>query len=95
VVADSHPGVHAALGGHVAEALPHVGVDGHAVPRHIAAVERDEAHDGAHRRGLAGAVGAEEADDLAALDGEADVVERDDRAVALDEGVDLEHLDRP
>ena len=45
----------------------------------------------AHRRRLAGAVGAEEAEDLAALDAEADVVDGGDAAVAFREVLNLDH----
>src|SRR5262245_55369153 len=51
----------------------------HAQPRDLAAVEADRAavyrmgaHDRVEQRGLAGAVGADEADDLALADGKAD-----------------------
>ena len=45
----------------------------------------------AHRRRLAGAVRAEEAEDLAALDAEADIVDGRDAAVALGEVLNLNH----
>ena len=45
----------------------------------------------AHRRRLAGAVGSEEPENLAALDPEADVVDRGDAAVAFREVLNLDH----
>jgi hypothetical protein len=42
------------------------------------------------RRALAGAVGAEEAEDLAAGDGERDAADGLDLAVGLDEGLDVD-----
>src|SRR2546426_81672 len=45
----------------------------------------------AHRRGFPGAVGAEEAEDFAALDAEADVVDGCDAAVAFREVLNLDH----
>src|SRR5262249_18638541 len=68
-----------------------VGGDVDAVDGGGPAVGGEAARDDPQRRRLAGAVGAEEADDLAALDGEADAVEGDRRAVAFDEGGDLDH----
>ena len=56
---------------------------------------RHEAGEDAHRRRLAGAVRAEEAEDLAALDAEADVVDRRDAAVAFREVLDLDHVGTP
>src|SRR5262249_54123727 len=44
-----------------------------------------------HGRRLAGAVGAEEAEDFAPLDAEADVVDRGDAPVTLREALDLNH----
>ena len=43
------------------------------------------------RRRLAGAVGADDADDLASLDGEGDVVHRDEAAVLLAQSPRLDH----
>ena len=48
-----------------------------------------------HRRGLAGAVRAEEAEDLPALDAEADVVDRRKSSVPLREVLDLDHKSSP
>jgi len=45
----------------------------------------DEAEDGTERRGLAGAVRADEADDAAGLHGEIGTVQRDMRAVLFGE----------
>ena len=54
---------------------PHV----EAEHRPLARVGRQQAADQPDRRGLAGAVGAEEADDLARCDAQRDVVDGDDR----------------
>ena len=51
------------------------------------------ARDHAHRAGLARAVGTEEAEDLALLDAEADVIDSRDRPVAFREVLDLNHED--
>src|SRR4029077_6336995 len=48
-----------------------------------------------HRRRLAGAVGAEEPEDLAALDAEADVVDGGHAAVAFREVLNLDHGGTP
>ena len=42
----------------------------------------DQAGNGAHQRALAGAVGADDADDLAVADSDVDAVEREERAIA-------------
>jgi hypothetical protein len=61
------------------------GDDGFAVRgRHVAGQDP-------HGRRLAGAVRAEEAEDLAALDAEADVVDGRDTAISLREVLDLNH----
>ena len=48
-----------------------------------------------HRRGLAGAVRAEKADDLTSLDVERDAVHGHQVAVALGDVVGLDHVPRP
>ena len=62
-------------------------------------VERHDAGNAVERRGLAGAVRAQQADDLAGRDGERDAFERADRAVARGDGLELKHArpcrDRP
>ena len=83
VVAHPHALVHPALGRHVPDAAAHALVDRRAVPLHASAIEGDETDDRPHGRGLPGAVGSEEADDLAALHGEAHPVERHHVAEAL------------
>ena len=95
VVAHPHPRVHAALGRHVAEAPPVGGRDRRSVPGDRAAVERQQLHDRSHRRRLARPVRAQEADELAALDAQADAVEGDDVTEALADVGDLEHVARP
>ena len=64
---------------------------GRAAPAHLAAVGREHAEHDPHRGRLAGAVGPDEAEQLAGLDGERDAVERDDVAVAAREIGQLEH----
>ena len=88
----AHPRVQAALLGHVAEAQARLRVDGCAVPADVARVRRGQAEDAAHGGGLAGAVGAEEADQPSAARRERGVVERRDGPVALGEAPDLEHV---
>ena len=77
-----HAGVEAALLRHVAEGAARLAVDGRAAPAHLAAVQGDHADDGPHGRRLAGAVGAEEAEDLAGRHGERQPVQGDHVAVA-------------
>jgi len=91
VVAHLHPLVHTALGGHVAEALAGDGVDRVALPADRPVVDGEQPHDGSHGGGLAGAIRAEEADDLAALNCEADLVERQQRAEPFGDLVDRKH----
>ena len=55
---------------------------------------RHVAGEHAHGRGLAGAVRAEKAEDLAAFDREADVVDGGEGAVPLGEVLDLDHVGR-
>ena len=57
----------------------------------LALGRRHVAGQDAHRRRLAGAVRPEEAEDLAALDAEADVVDGGDAAVAFREVLNLDH----
>jgi hypothetical protein len=90
-VAHAHLRVQPALLRHVAEARARRGVDPPAAPAHLAAVGREHAEHDPHRRGLAGAVGSDEAEELARRDGERDPVERDDVAVAAGEVGQLEH----
>src|SRR5262249_37613777 len=54
------------------------------------ALVRREAEDRVQRRRLAGAVGADEPEDAALLDGEVDAVERDGRAVGLAQAAGLD-----
>ena len=68
--ADAHLRVQPALLRHVAEAPAHRGVDGPVAPADLAAVGLEHAEDDPHRGGLAGAVGADESEQLSWLDGE-------------------------
>ena len=56
---------------------------------------REEAGEDAHRGGLAGAVGAEKADDLSFFDFEGDVVDSDSTGVSLGQTFDFDHIDVP
>ena len=94
VVPDPHLRVHAPLGRHVADPPADGVVIGLAVPGDAAAVEADEAEDGSHRRGLPGAVRAEEAEEPPPPDRQADPVQGHDLAVALDDVAHLEHAAR-
>ena len=76
LLADAHPRVQAALLGHVAEPQPRRRVDRPPVPADLARLGDREPEDAAHRRGLARAVGAEEAEQPAAARRERGAVER-------------------
>jgi hypothetical protein len=78
--------------GHVAEPQAVLPVDRFAVPERCAAIGRGEPEDAAHRRGLAGAIRAEEAHEAARPGSEARAIEGDHVAVALGKILDLEHL---
>ena len=90
LLADLHPRVEAALLGHVADLAPGLQRDRCAVPPHLAGVGGEHAERDPHRGGLAGAVAADEAEDLAGADVEGHVVERDHVAVPLRHPVDLQ-----
>jgi hypothetical protein len=77
---------------HVAEARARRGVHRLPAPSDVAAVGREHAEHDPHRGRLTGAVGADEAVELAGRDGERDPVERDDVAVASREVRQLQHL---
>jgi hypothetical protein len=94
LVADAHLRIQPALLRHVAEAGARVEIDRPAAPAHLAAVGLEHAEDDPHRRRLAGAVRADEAEELARLDLEREPVERDDVAVAARQFDHLEHPDR-
>ena len=90
-----HLRVQAALLGHVAEAAT-VGVgELGAVEGHRAAVGGEHAEDDPHRRGLAGAVAADESGHAAVADIEADVCEHLLRAEMLVDVSNLEHAGSP
>ena len=59
-------------------------LEGHAAVGDAGVVDAEEAGDRPQGRGLAGAVGAEDGDDLSRLDGETDALHRGDRAVIDD-----------
>ncbi len=74
LVAHPHLRVQPALLGHVAEARAHLGVHGPALPAHLAAIGGEDPEHDAHRGGLALAVRAHEAEELAGGDGEGQAV---------------------
>src|SRR5439155_26185512 len=87
VLVHAHLAVHRHALGQVADVLADlVGLRHHVVAGDLgdAAGGGQVAGEDAHGRGLAGAVGAEEADDLAAGDLEADTVDGQDRAEILE-----------
>jgi hypothetical protein len=78
--------------GQVADALAHLVVHGSAAPAHLAGVRFQHAEDDPHGGGLAGAVGADEAEHLALGDGEGQLVESDQVAVAARQSLQLQHV---
>jgi hypothetical protein len=78
--------------GHVAEAAAGLGVDRPAPPAHLAPVGLQHPEDDPHGGGLPGAVRANEPEHLSFPDGERQVVEGDDVAVAAGQSLELEHL---
>ena len=95
VLLDVHPREHPAALGALADAERHdlvrlAAVDPLAAQPDLALARSEEAGDRAQRRGLAGAVGPDQRDDLALIDREADAAQRVDRAVV---GVDVLELE--
>src|SRR6185312_2991365 len=81
---------------HHADAEPRDAVRGPA--GHLDAIDLDgprirllDTDDRLHRRGLAGAVGADQPQYLARIDGEADILDGDEAAEALGEAGNLKH----
>jgi hypothetical protein len=91
LLADPHLRVEAALLRHVADPPADVVVQRAAAPAHLAGVRAGEAHSDPHRRRLAGAVGAAEAEHRSRRDGEPDAVQHVVVAIALVQPVELEH----
>ena len=85
-----HLRVQAALFGHVAELAADVAGQLLAPEGDRSAIRDEQPEDDAHRGGLAGAVAADEAGQLAAVDREGDIVENAPRAVALRDAVQLQ-----
>ena len=77
-------------GAHLTEGQPEVSV-GPTVDQGRSGVGRIEPHDHAHRRGLAGSVGAQEPGDRPGLDAEREVVHRHRLLVPLGQPFDLDH----
>jgi hypothetical protein len=61
------------------------------VELNAAALRPDQSHDGLERRGLARAVAAEQANDLARVDVEREIPEHPDVPVAADQAGNTEH----
>ena len=95
LLADPHPRIQAALLGHVAEAQPRLAADRRALPADLAAIRSGQPEDAAHRRGLARAVGSQEADDPPGLGLERRAVQGGHGPVALGQVDDLEHVRPP
>ena len=70
-----HPGVEAALLGHVADGASDGGVHRGTHPGHGAGVGGEHPHDDAHRGGLARPVRTDETDDLAAVQGQGEIIQ--------------------
>jgi hypothetical protein len=88
---DRHAQVQAALLRHVAPRSARPGSRLAILPGDGALVGMEKAEGNPHRRGLARAVGAEEAEDFAGANAERHPVERLDLAEAFAQAVDLEH----
>jgi hypothetical protein len=91
---DGHLRVGGRALGQVAEFALHgdgVGGDIDAVHGGGAGVGAQEAGDQLHRRGLAGAIGAEEAQDVAAFDGESDTVHSANGAESFNQAFNFDH----
>jgi hypothetical protein len=86
-----HGRVQTAFLWHVADSAPCPLVDGLAVPPHGSAVQRGDADDSAHRRGLASSVGSEKAEHLARRHCEAEPVEGQHVAEPASHAGQLEH----
>jgi hypothetical protein len=78
----AHLRVEAALLGHVAEAALDLAFGAGAAPEHLARILLEHPECDAHGRGLAGAVGADEADNLTLWDDQREPVQRDRVAIA-------------
>jgi hypothetical protein len=87
----AHLRVQPSLLGHVAEPPPGTCVHRLALPADLAAIGLEDAQHDPHRRRLAGAVAADEADHLSGFDRERDAVERDGAVEAPRDVDQLEH----
>ena len=99
VLGDGHPGEHAAALRRLDQAVgdPAVRLDPGdvlALEPHRARRQRPQTRDGAHHRGLAGTVGAQQRHQLALAHRQRNTVQRFDSAVVHDDVADLEQ-DRP
>ncbi len=92
---DEHPGVQAALFGHVAEPAAVRLPDRMAAPPDLAGVEVGEAEDGPHGGGLAGPVRPEEADDLPGGHREGETVEGGHRSEVAPQPLELQEGAHP
>src|SRR5262249_40554858 len=89
LVGDLHSRVQTALLGHVPDASPRVEVDRASGPAHLACVRGEHAERDSHRGRLAGAVAADEPEDLAGRYRKRHVLYGDDVAVPLSDLVEL------
>jgi hypothetical protein len=80
--------------GQVADALAHIVIDGSAAPAHLAGVRFQHPEDDPHGGGLAGAVGPDEPEHLPLGDGERQVIEGDQVAVAAGQALQFQHVVR-
>ena len=85
----AHLRVQAPLLGHVADSPSRREVERGPGPAHLAGIGGQHAQHDPHRRGLARAVAADEPEQLAGADGEGEVLEGHEIAVALRDSVDL------
>jgi hypothetical protein len=92
LVPDPHLGVQAPLLGHVAEAAAGLGVDRAATPAHLAPVGLQHPEDDPHGGGLAGTVRPHEPEHLPFPDGERQVVEGHQVAVAAAQALKFQHV---
>ncbi len=95
LVPHSHLLIEPSLFGHVPDPPADLVVHRPASPQDLAGVGLQHAEDDPHGGGLAGAVGADEAEHLPLGDGEGEVVEGDQVAVAAGQSVELQHVVPP
>jgi hypothetical protein len=95
LVADPHLGVQAALLGEISESFADLVRHASSPPANLAGVRFQHAEDDAHGGSLTGTVGPDEAEQLPFGDGEGQVVEGDQVAVAAGQALELQHVVPP